>query len=118
MRYPATLSNKSKCFTKVVGRFEEELAFFAPKAYMNTSRGRKRRVVLYYTPISLRLCALLDALCFAPCCVTHNAREAIFTGSLASKLADSLSVDYPVQVTNRRLSMTVAVAVAIEEASK
>ena len=50
--------------------------------------------------------------------VTHNAREAIFTGSLTSELADSLSVDYPAQVTTRRLSMTVAVAVAIEEASK
>ena len=43
---------------------------------------------------------------------------AIFLGSLTSKLADSLCVDYPAQVTTRRLSMTVAVAVAIEEASK
>ena len=44
--------------------------------------------------------------------------EQIFLGSLASKLADSLCVDYLAQVTTRRLSMTVAVAVAIEEASK
>ena len=41
----------------------------------------------------------LDALCYAPCCVTRNARGAIFTDSLASKLADSLSVDDLVQVT-------------------
>ena len=52
------------------------------------------------------------------CCVTHNARGAIFTDSLTSKLADSLCVDYPAQVITRRFSMTVAVAVAIEEASK
>ena len=48
----------------------------------------------------------------------RNARGAIFLGLLASKLADSLCVDYLAQVTTRRLSMTVAVAVAIEEASK
>ena len=71
-----------------------------------------------YTPYELRLCALLDAWCFAPCCASHNARGAIFTGSLTSKLVDSLCVDYLAQVTTRRLSMTVAVAVAIEEASK
>ena len=71
-----------------------------------------------YTPYSLRLYASLDAWCYAPCCVTHNARGAIFLGSLTSKLADSLCVDYPAQVTTRRLSMTVAVAVAIEQASK
>ncbi|MBR3994524.1 MAG: hypothetical protein IKI97_04500 [Clostridia bacterium] len=47
-----------------------------------------------------------------------NARGAIFLGSLASELADLLSVDYPAQVTTRRLSMNVAVAVAIEEACK
>ena len=29
--------------TKGIDRFEEEAAFSAPKAYMNTSRGRKRR---------------------------------------------------------------------------
>ena len=29
--------------TKGIGRFEEEASFSAPKAYMNTSRGRKRR---------------------------------------------------------------------------
>ena len=56
---------------------------------------------------------MLDAVCFALCCVTHNSRGAILTGSLTSKLADSLSVDYPAQV-----KMTVAVAVAIEEAGK
>ena len=61
---------------------------------------------------------MLDAWCFAPCCVIHNARGAIFTDSLTSKLADSLYVDYLAQVTTRRLSMTVAVAVAVEEASK
>ena len=54
----------------------------------------------------------------APCCAAHNARGAIFLGSLTSKLADSLCVDYLAQVTTRRLSMTVAVAVAIEEACK
>ena len=59
---------------------------------------------------------MLDAWCFAPCCATHNARGAIFLGSLTSKLADSLYVDYLAQVTTPRLSMTVAVA--IEEASK
>jgi hypothetical protein len=37
---------------------------------------------------------------------------------LQAGLADSLCVDYPAQVTTRRLSMTVAVAVAIEEAMK
>ena len=58
------------------------------------------------------------AQCFAPCCVTHNARGAIFTDSLTSKLADSLCVDYLAQVTTRRLSMTVVVADAVEEASK
>ena len=72
----------------------------------------------YYTPNSLRLCATLDAWCYAPCCVIHNARGAIFLGLLASELADSLYVDYLAQVTTRRLSMTVAVAVAIEEACK
>ena len=41
----------------------------------------------------------LDARCFAPCCASRNARGAIFTDSLASKLADSLCVDYPAQVT-------------------
>ena len=61
---------------------------------------------------------MLDALCYAPCYVTRNARGAIFLGSLTSKLADSLCVDYLAQVTTPRLSMTVAVAVAIEEASK
>ena len=45
-----------------------------------------------------------------------TARGAIFLGSLASKLADSLYVDYPAQVTTRRLGM--AVAVAIEDVSK
>jgi hypothetical protein len=48
----------------------------------------------------------------------RNARGAIFLGLLASELADSLCVDYLAQVITRRLSMTVAVAVAIEEASK
>ena len=37
---------------------------------------------------------------------------------LQAGLVDSLCIDYPVQVTAHRLSMTVAVAVAIEEASK
>ena len=37
---------------------------------------------------------------------------------LQAWLADSLCVDYLAQVTTRRLSMTVAVAVAAEEASK
>ena len=55
-----------------------------------------------YTPNSLRLCALLDAWCYAPCCTTCNARGAIFLGSLASELADSLCVDYLEQVTTRR----------------
>ena len=61
---------------------------------------------------------MLDAWCYAPYCAMRNARGAIFTDSLAIKLVDSLCVDYPAQVTTRRLSMTVAVAVAIEEASK
>ena len=64
------------------------------------------------------LCALLDAWCYAPRYAKRNARGAIFLGSLTSKLADSLCVDYLAQVTTRRLSMTVAVAVAIEQASK
>ena len=55
-----------------------------------------------YTPNSLRLCASLDAWCFAPYCATRNARGAIFLGSLASQLAASLCVDYPEQVTTRR----------------
>ena len=67
-----------------------------------------RKIVLYsekydnwwaYTPCSLCLCATLDAWCFAPCCAPRNARGAIFLGSLASKLADSLCVDYRAQVT-------------------
>jgi hypothetical protein len=33
----------------------------------------------------------------------RNAREAIFLGSLTSKLADSLCVDYLAQATIRRL---------------
>ena len=37
---------------------------------------------------------------------------------LQAGLADSLSLDYLAQVTTRRLSMTMAVAVAIEEVSK
>ena len=49
------------------------------------------------------ICAMLDAWCFAPCYVTHNARGAIVLGSLTSKLADSLCVDYLVQVTPRKL---------------
>ena len=61
---------------------------------------------------------MLDAWRFAHCCALHNAHGAIFLGSLASELADSLCVDYLAQVTTPRLSMTVAVAVAIEEASK
>ena len=47
-----------------------------------------------------------------------TARGAIFLGSLASKLADSLCVDYLAKVTTHRLSMTVAVAVVIEQACK
>ena len=45
------------------------------------------------------ICALLDDWRFAHCCALHNAHGAIFLGSLASKLADSLCVDYPAQVT-------------------
>ena len=61
-----------------------------------------------HTPDELRLCATLDAWCYAPCYAERNARGAIFLGSLTSKLADSLCVDYPAQVTppwsnNRRL---------------
>ena len=52
-----------------------------------------------YTPNSLRLGTSLDAWCCAPCCVSRNARGAIFLGSLTSKLADSLCVYYLVQVT-------------------
>ena len=55
-----------------------------------------------YTPDELRLCATLDAVCFALCCVTHNVRGAIFTDLLTSKLADSLCVDYLAQVTTSR----------------
>ena len=62
--------------------------------------------------------AALDARCFAPCCASRNARGAIFLGSLTSKLAVSLCVDYLAHATTPRLGMTVAVAVAIEEASK
>ena len=56
-----------------------------------------------YTPYSQRLCATLDAVCFALCCVKHNARGAIFTSLLASELADSLCVDYLAQETTRRV---------------
>ena len=59
----------------------------------------KRRDDGTYTPNSRRLFATLDAVCFALCCVTHNARGAIFLGLLASKLADSLFVDYLALVT-------------------
>ena len=52
-----------------------------------------------YTPYSLRLCASLDACCYAPCYAERNARRAIVLGSLTSKLADSLCVDYLSQVT-------------------
>ena len=52
-----------------------------------------------HTPDELRLYAMLDALCYAPCCVARNAREAIFTDSLTSKLVDLLCVDYLAQVT-------------------
>jgi len=58
-----------------------------------------------YTPNSLRLGTSLDAVCFALCCVTHNARGAIFLGSLTSKLADSLCVDYLVWVTTPWLAL-------------
>ena len=54
------------------------------------------------------ICALLDAWRFAHCCALHNAHGAIFLGSLASKLADSLCVDYPAQeiilFTKRQIS--------------
>ena len=53
------------------------------------------------TPNSLRLCAMLDAWCYAPYCAMRNARGAIFLGSLTSKLADSLCVDYLAPVTTR-----------------
>ena len=55
-----------------------------------------------YTPDELHIFALLDAWCFAPCCATLNARGAIFLGSLTSKLADSLCVDYLALVITRR----------------
>ena len=45
-------------------------------------------------------------------------KNKILRNFLKKLFADSLSVDYPAQVTTRRLSMTVAVAVAVEEASK
>ena len=45
------------------------------------------------------ICTLLDAWRFAHCCDLHNAHGAIFLGSLASELADSLCVDYLAQVT-------------------
>ena len=67
-----------------------------------------------YTPHSLRLCALLDAWCWAPCCVTHNARGAIVLGSLTSRAC---------RLALRRLSSAgndpmVGATVAVEEASK
>ena len=55
--------------------------------------------MMCYTPYELRLCATLDAWCYAPYCATRNARGAIFTDSLTSELADSLCVDYLAQVT-------------------
>ena len=64
----------------------------SPKQLMRINDGS-------YTPNSLRLCATLDAVCFALCCVTHNARGAIFTDLLTSELLDSLCVDYLAQVT-------------------
>ena len=42
---------------------------------------------------------MLDAWCFALYCATPNDRGAIFLGSLASELADSLCVDYLAQET-------------------
>ena len=53
---------------------------------------------------------MLDTWCFALYCATPNARGAIFLGSLASELADSLCVDYPAQAKNM-VGMTVAVEI-------
>lgn len=67
---------------------------------------------------SQRLCATLDAVCFALYCVTHNARGAIFTDLLASNLHRLALRRLSGAGNNPQVLKTVAVAVAIEEASK
>ena len=69
-----------------------------------------------YTPDELRLCATLDAVCFALCCVTHNARGAIFTDSLTSGACRLALHRLSGAGNNPRVLMIVAVA--IEQASK
>ena len=71
-----------------------------------------------YSPRSQRLCATLDAVCFALCCVTHNARGAIFTDSLTSVACRLALCRLSGAGNNPMVGMTVAVAVAIEEACK
>ena len=86
----------AKGFCKIKARFNKALSH-----HHGSMMGLTRRDDGSHTPNELRLCALLDAWCFAPCCVTHNARGAIFLDSLTSKLADSFCGDYPAQVTTR-----------------
>ena len=69
-----------------------------------------------YTPYELRLCATLDVLCYTPCCATHNARGAIFAGSLTSGACRLALALLSSAGNNPQVLMTVAVA--IEEASK
>ena len=71
-----------------------------------------------YTPDEPRLFASLDAWCYAPCCAAHNARGAIFLGSLTSGACRLALRRLSGAGNNPMVGMTVAVAVAIEEASK
>ena len=61
---------------------------------------------------------MLDAVCFALCCVTRNARGAIFADSLTSGACRLALRRLSGAGNNPQVSMTVAVAVAIEEAGK
>ncbi len=71
-----------------------------------------------HTLDELRHYAMLDAWCYAPCCVTHNARGAIFTDSLTSGACRLALRRLSGTGNNPQALMTVAAPVAIEEASK
>ena len=58
-------------------------------AYERVSDG-----LILITRLASALRLMFEAWCFALCCVSNNARGAIFLGSLTSELVDSLSVDY------------------------
>ena len=66
----------------------------------------------------LIICASLDAWCFALRCAWRNARGAIFLGSLTSGACRLALRRLSGAGNNPMVGMTVAVAVAIEEASK